>query len=128
MATNKIKIFLGDLVHTWKKNGTWTIPLNIGYVPYYKLKSLKRDGISCSFKLYKAPTEMIADIKKEKPDVVGLAHYVWNMNLNRRIFDITKKYSPGALTIGGGHILQIIMLIKMVQKNFFRRIKIVMHT
>ena len=102
MTTNKIKIFLGDLVHTWEKSGTWTIPLNIGYVSSYTLKCLKRDGIDCSFKLYKDPTEMIADIRKEKPDVVGLAHYVWNMNLNRKIFDITKKYSPGALTIGGG--------------------------
>ncbi len=102
MTTNKIKIFLGDLVHTWEKTGQWTIPINIGYIASYALKYLKRDGIDCSIKLYKDPIKMIDEIKKEKPDVVGLAHYVWNMNLNRKIFDVAKKYYPKSLTVGVG--------------------------
>jgi radical SAM superfamily enzyme YgiQ (UPF0313 family) len=97
-----MKIFLGDLVHTWEQTGTWTIPLNIGYVASYTSKYLNKAGIDCNFKLFKDPQKMIDSIKSEKPDVVGLAHYVWNMKLNHRVFEIVKKHVPNSLTIGGG--------------------------
>ena len=74
-----MKIFLGDLVHTWEQSGTWTIPLNIGYVASYTSKYLSKAGISSNFKLFKDPQKMIDCIKSEKSDVVGLAYYVWNM-------------------------------------------------
>ena len=86
-----MKIFLGDLVHTWEQTGTWTIPLNIGYVASYTSKYLNKAGIDCNFKLFKDPQKMIDCIKSEKPDVVGLAYYVWNMKLNHRVYEIVKK-------------------------------------
>ncbi len=97
-----MKIFLGDLVHTWTKSGIWTIPINIGYVASYAAKYLKKAGIDCNFKIFKDSIKMMDAIKKEKPDVVGLSYYVWNMNLNRRVLDIVRKYVPNCLTIGGG--------------------------
>ena len=97
-----MKIFLGDLVHTWEQTGTWTIPLNIGYVASYTSKYLNKAGIDCNFKLFKDPQKMIDSIKSEKPDVVALAYYVWNMKLNHRVFEIVKKHVPNSLTIGGG--------------------------
>ena len=97
-----MKIFLGDLVHTWEQTGTWTIPLNIGYVASYTTKYLNKAGIDSNFKLFKDPQKMIDCIKREKPDVVALSHYVWNMKLNHRVFEIVKKHVPNALTIGGG--------------------------
>ena len=97
-----MKIFLGDLVHTWEQTGTWTIPLNIGYVASYTSKYLNKAGIDSNFKLFKDPQKMIDCIKREKPDVVALSHYVWNMKLNHRVFEIVKKHVPNALTIGGG--------------------------
>ena len=48
-----MKIFLGDLVHTWEQTGTWTIPLNIGYVASYTSKYLNKAGIDSNFKLFK---------------------------------------------------------------------------
>ena len=30
-----LKIYLGDLFHTWTKGGIYTVPLNIGYIATY---------------------------------------------------------------------------------------------
>ena len=30
-----MKVFLGDLVHSWEKVGVWTAPLNIGFIGAY---------------------------------------------------------------------------------------------
>ena len=52
-------------------------------------------------RLFKRPGQMIDAIKAEKPDVVGLSHYVWNANLNALVFDIAKnllKTRPGSIT------------------------------
>ena len=97
-----MKIFLGDLVHSWGKNPIQTIPLNVGYVATYASKYLSKDNIDCSFTLFKDPTKMIEAIKRDKPNVVGLSYYMWNMELNRRVFDVVKEYVPNSLKIGGG--------------------------
>ena len=96
---NKRKIFLGDLVHDWEKISVWTLPLNIGFIASYAQKIL---GPDVEFSLFKRPAQMIDAIMKEKPDVVGLSYYVWNENLNARIFGIAKGTNPSVLTIGGG--------------------------
>ena len=97
-----MKIFLGDLVHTWTKSGIWTIPINVGYIASYASKHLRKAGIDSNFKIFKDPIKMMDAIKKERPDVVGLSYYVWNMNLNRRVLDIVRTHVPNSLTIGGG--------------------------
>ena len=74
-----MKIFLGDLVHTWNKVSVWTMPLNIGYIAAYAEKYLP---CNFEFKLFKDPELMIKAIKEEKPDIVALSFYVWNLNLN----------------------------------------------
>ena len=62
-----MKIFFGDLVHTWDKKSIWTFPLNVGYVASYAKKYLDKVGINCDIKIFKDPLKMINDIKKEKP-------------------------------------------------------------
>jgi len=94
-----VKIFLGDLVHTWEKTSVWTMPLNIGFLATYAQKHL---GPNVEFRLFKRPEIMISAIKNEKPDVVALSYYVWNQNLNHLVMRIAKKHLPHALTIGGG--------------------------
>ncbi|MDB2359038.1 radical SAM protein [Candidatus Pelagibacter bacterium] len=97
-----MKIFFGDIVHTWNKKGFWTSPLNIGYVSSYSNKMLKDDGIEISFKLFKNPQLLLDAIRDEKPNIVALSHYVWNAEINRVIFDYTKSILPDCLTVGGG--------------------------
>lgn len=112
----KIKIFLGDLVHTWEKVSLWTMPLNIGYIATYAQKMLP---IEVDVRLFKRPELMIPAIKEEKPNVVGLSHYVWNDNLNKLIFKITKSHAPECLTVGGGPIFTNANALDDVARNFY---------
>ena len=96
-----MKIFLGDLVHTWGKIGIWTMPINIGYVAGYARAQLAEP---LDIRLFKRPEIMIEAIRAERPDVVALSHYVWNVNLNRLIAEIARAANPGVLLVGGGPI------------------------
>lgn len=94
-----MKVFLGDLVHDWEKVSLWTMPLNVGYIGAYAQKALPGE---LEVRLFKRPELMIDAIKKEKPEVVGLSHYVWNANLNALVFDVAKKHNARVLNVGGG--------------------------
>ena len=67
-----MKIFIGDLVHTWNKRGIWTFPLNVGYIASYAKKYLGKAGIKSNIAIFKDPVKMINAIRKEKP---MLLHY-----------------------------------------------------
>lgn len=94
-----MRIYLGDLVHTWEKTSTWTFPLNIAYVASYA-KSILGDAIEV--RLFKRPELLIEALRTDPPDVLGLSFYVWNANLNRLVFDIAKQADPDILCVGGG--------------------------
>lgn len=96
-----MKVFLGDLVHDWEKVSLWTLPLNVGYIGAYARAQLSEP---LEVRLFKRPQRMIDAIKAEKPDVVGLAHYVWNANLNAVVFRLAKEHVPDVFTVGGGPI------------------------
>lgn len=96
-----MKVFLGDLVHTWGKIGIWTMPINIGFVSGYARTQLAEPF---EIRLFKRPEKMIEAIRAERPDVVALSHYVWNVNLNRLIAEIARAANPGVLLVGGGPI------------------------
>ena len=97
-----MKIFFADLVHTWNKKAIWTVPFNVGLVASYAQKTLGNAGVDCSVTIFKDPVKIISAIRKEKPDVVALAYYLWNEELNRKVFEIVKQDVPNALTVGGG--------------------------
>ena len=94
-----MKVFLGDLVHDWEKVSLWTFPLNVGYIGSY---ARQQAPVDVDVRLFKRPGDMIAAIRAEKPDVVGLAHYVWNANLNRLVLALAKEANPRVLAVGGG--------------------------
>lgn len=95
----KLKVFLGDIVHSWEKVSVWTIPINIGFVGGFLQQEL---GADVDLRLFKQPEELIAEIRAEKPDVLGLSYYVWNLNLNKLISRIAREANPGVLIVGGG--------------------------
>jgi radical SAM superfamily enzyme YgiQ (UPF0313 family) len=97
-----MKIYLGDLFHTWTKGGIWTIPLNIGYIASYTIKKFEELNIDCEVKIFKDPKKLIETIKKDPPDIVGLGFFVWNEKINKFVFDFLKENYPKILTIGGG--------------------------
>jgi radical SAM superfamily enzyme YgiQ (UPF0313 family) len=96
-----MKIFLGDLVHTWEKVSLWTVPLNIGFIGAYAKKYFPEAEI----RLFKRPELLIEALKAERPDVVGLSNYVWNLNLNHRVGALVKELYPATLLVGGGPVI-----------------------
>ncbi|MBT4732137.1 radical SAM protein [Candidatus Woesearchaeota archaeon] len=114
-----MKIFLGDLVHTWNVS-VWTAPLNVGYVAAY---AEKYSPSNFEFKIFKDPELMIKAIREESPDVVALSFYVWNENLNKLVMKVAKECSLNILTIGGGPIFTNINSNKSAAEEFFLRNK-----
>lgn len=113
-----MKVFLGDLVHSWEKVGSWTIPLNIGFIAEYAKANL---GDHLEFRLFKHPDRMIEAIKEERPEVVGLSHYVWNMNLNHRVFEVAKSANPEIFNVGGGPAFTFANANEAGTRKFFAR-------
>ena len=118
-----MKIFFGDLVHTWDKKSIWTFPLNVGYVASYAKKYLDNAGINCDIKIFKDPLKMINDIKKEKPHVVALSYYQWNSELNRKVHDVVRTNVPNALNVGGGPNITSLNANEKGAMQFFSKLK-----
>jgi radical SAM superfamily enzyme YgiQ (UPF0313 family) len=114
----KTVIFLADLVHTWNKVSVWTFPLNVGFIAEYIKQQIPN---SVEVRLFKRPELMIEAIKLTKPDIVGLGYYVWNANLNDRIFELTKQYNPQTLTVGGGPNITSLNNDDQGARQFFTR-------
>ena len=83
----KLKIFLCDLTHDTMLLVSDTIPINIGYIASYCKHYFKND---VDIELFKFPTEVIEEIKKNPPDVIGLSNYSWNSNLSELVAGIAK--------------------------------------
>ena len=99
MSDKKLKIFLGDITHDTIVLVSDTIPINIGYIASYIKKTYDE---KVDINLFKYPNDIIEEIKKNPPDVVGLSNYSWNSNLSEFIASLAKKYNPNVVTIQGG--------------------------
>lgn len=112
-----MKIFLADLVHDWEKVSLWVFPLNVGYIGAYAQKQFP----DVEVRLFKRPQEMLDAIRTENPDVVGLAYYVWNANLNNFVMAAAKAHNPNILTVGGGPMFTDANRTQEKASAFFRR-------
>jgi hypothetical protein len=116
----KVRIFFGDLVHTWEKTSMWVAPLNVGLIGAYAKKMF---GDEIEVKIFKDPAIMIDAINDNPPDVVALSHYVWNINLNDHVFGIAKAANPRTLTVGGGPTFTLHNSTPIVARRFFSKSK-----
>lgn len=93
-----MRIYLADLcyLHDWDNNQP--LPLNIGYIAAYLLKS--RPDVK--IELFKDPRALLARIKQAPPDVLALSNYDWNANLNIPVVTYAKSVNPKTLTVMGG--------------------------
>lgn len=97
----KLKIYLASLSHNYACNGPFTHPLNLGYLSSYAKKYFKNPD-SLEIKLFVYPNDVLDEINNNPPDVLGLASYTWNDNLNLQILKYVKKKYPNIVTIMGG--------------------------
>ena len=95
----KIKIYLCDLTYDTIVLVTDTIPINVGYIASYLDKNLKDQ---LEIKLFKYPNELLDELKKDPPDILGLSNYSWNSNLSEMFARIGKKINPNLMVIQGG--------------------------
>ena len=96
-------VYLADLAHTYStKNESLMVPLNIGYVKSY---AMEQHGKSLNIKLFKNPKNLLVELHKNKPDLLGFSNYGWNENLNLKIGKFAKlKYQDITIVSGGPNI------------------------
>ncbi|MDD3375049.1 MAG: hypothetical protein PHY73_04930, partial [Candidatus Omnitrophica bacterium] len=100
---NKIKesfkIALIDLNHMTLGVHTNTAPLGLGLIAHYLKKNISKE---CDVRLFKNPKVFSGALARWKPDVLGMAQYVWNTELNHHMAKLVKEMNPECLTIAGG--------------------------
>ncbi len=95
----KLKVYLCDLTYDTIILVSDTIPINIGFIGSY---AKKRFGEKISIELFKYPNDIIKQINKEPPDIIGFSNYSWNSNLSEYVASIAKKNNPDVITVQGG--------------------------
>ena len=95
----KLKVFLCDLTYDTIILVSDTIPINIGFIGSY---SKKMFGEDISIELFKYPNEVVEQIKKNPPDVIGFSNYSWNSNLSEYVASIAREINPNVITVQGG--------------------------
>lgn len=92
-------IALIDLNHMAKGLHTNTVPLGIGLIArYLSLQSPDRFDI----RLFKDPRKFIEALNTWRPDVLGMAQYAWNSQLNLYAMRLAKRANPACVIIAGG--------------------------
>lgn len=98
MSCRKLLVYLADLDYFTAGNRI-SVPLNIGLIKSYCKTIL---GEAAELKLFKHPEKLMREVKKNKPDVLGLSFYMWNANLGLKVVKCCKKISPKTITVIGG--------------------------
>ena len=90
------------------QNGTLQnnhIPLSIGVIGEFLRLNFKKENLILD--LFKRPSQFESYLKDNSPDILMLANYMWNENLNLFYAQLVKKLSPKTLIILGGPNISI---------------------
>lgn len=94
-----LNIALIDLNHMTFGIHTNTVPLGIGLIAYYLQKTVKH---TFDIRIFKNPAVFLDTLKGWRPDVLGMAQYLWNSELNMYMAQLLKKSNPNCFIIAGG--------------------------
>jgi radical SAM superfamily enzyme YgiQ (UPF0313 family) len=100
----KIKIALLDLNHTTLGIHTNTVPLGLGLISRYVKKVVEED---VEIKMFKVADKAMDIFKSWIPDILGMAQYCWNSELNLFVAMHVKKINPDCLVVAGGPDLEL---------------------
>lgn len=112
----KLKIALLDLNHTTRGVHTNTAPLGLGVIARYLEKIVDRRVFET--RLFKDVDAALEAMQSWRPNVVGIAQYSWNSELNLVVASRAKHDNPGCLVVAGGPNLD---LAKRGRREFFRK-------
>jgi radical SAM superfamily enzyme YgiQ (UPF0313 family) len=101
MTARKLKVALADLKYVNSYNrGSLTVPINIGLIGSY-LKG--QFGADIDVRLFMDANELLNYARDEKPDVVGLSFYYWNMALDEIVSQkLRSLYGDETTIVWGG--------------------------
>jgi len=111
------KIALLDLNHTTRGIHTNTVPLGLGFITQYMKKELKFSP-DIDIEIFKDPKKALSVFRDWTPDVLGLAQYCWNSELNLHFARLVKEVDPGCLIVAGGPNLD---LSRSLRTEFLRK-------
>lgn len=98
----KDQIFLGDLTHVTPLGwGTETIPYAVACIKSWLCAHSPNAG-QFDVRLFKHPQQFIDAFLADRPVVVGLSNYMWNLDLSYSIATAIKERSPETFIIFGG--------------------------
>jgi radical SAM superfamily enzyme YgiQ (UPF0313 family) len=107
----KMKIALLDLNHTTLGIHTNTVPLGLGLISRYVKKVVEEE---IEIKMFKVAENAMDICKSWIPDIVGIAQYCWNSELNLFVAMHLKKTNPDCLVVAGGPDLELSLSRKKV--------------
>jgi len=113
-----LNIALIDLNHMTVGVHTNTIPLGIGQIAHYLKNKVEH---KFDIRIFKNPDIFLNSLKNWKPDVLGMAQYVWNSELNLYMAGLLKRNNPDCLVVAGGPNLYLSAeerLMYLKEKNF----------
>ncbi|CAA7621673.1 B12-binding domain-containing radical SAM protein [Magnetospirillum sp. UT-4] len=93
----KPKVFLADLIHN-QRIYNYCVPLNVGCVAA-KVASVV--GTEADIRVFKFP-DLLLEALEEKPDILALSNYDWNINLNRVVIAKARALNPDVFVVMGG--------------------------
>ena len=98
----KDTIFLADLTHVTSLGwGTETIPYAVACIKSWLCEhSAHKDRFNV--RLFKHPQRFIDAVLAERPVIVGLSNYMWNLDLSYSIAEAIKRRRPETLIVFGG--------------------------
>ncbi|MDO8667849.1 MAG: radical SAM protein [bacterium] len=97
-SEKKLIIYLADLDH-FRPGNRFHVPLGIGSIASFCKKELS-DSIEIF--LFKDPDELIREIRRRPPDILGCSLFMWNTNLTFKMIEACKIISQQTITVIGG--------------------------
>ena len=99
-----MKIAFLDLNHVTRGVHTNTVPLGCCLIATYLQKKV---DIDLNIKIFKSADKAIYCFQEWKPDVIGLAQYSWNSELNLFVAKMVKQEKPSCIIVAGGPNLHL---------------------
>ena len=99
-----MKIAFLDLNHVTRGVHTNTVPLGCCLIATYLQKEV---DIDLHIKIFKSVDKATQCFQKWKPDVIGLAQYSWNSELNLLVAKMVKQEKQSCIIVAGGPNLHL---------------------
>lgn len=99
-----MKAILVSIYKTTPFNPNYYYPLSLHYLKAYAHKDLAED-ITISINNYdisEATSQIIYDLLKDSPDVIGFSCYIWNTEKTLEVSHLLKKLNPAVKIVLGG--------------------------